>query len=227
MPEELNVWFAMRHAPPLPFLPPEVHGKLIVLLAACHVGDVASGEKLLAPLRSFGKPIADVIQPHPYAGWQQAFDPLLTPGARNYWKSHNFKSLSDEALDALIRCTGKLPTPQSEIFVARVGGAINRVPADATAYPHRDTEFIMNVHTRWERAVDDERCTAWARACFGEMAPYATGGVYVNFIPEDEDRVRAAYGGNFERLTRLKAELDPGNLFRQNQNVRPRPGGRG
>ncbi|HEY7461499.1 MAG TPA: FAD-binding oxidoreductase [Gemmatimonadota bacterium] len=227
MPEELNVWFVMRHAPPLPFLPPEVHGKLIVLLAACHVGDVASGEKLLAPLRSFGKPIADVIQPHPYAGWQQAFDPLLTPGARNYWKSHNFKSLSDEALDALIRCTGKLPTPQSEIFVARVGGAINRVPADATAYPHRDTEFIMNVHTRWERAVDDERCTAWARACFGEMAPYATGGVYVNFIPEDEDRVRAAYGGNFERLTRLKAELDPGNLFRQNQNVRPRPGGRG
>jgi FAD/FMN-containing dehydrogenase len=226
IPDELNVWCVMRKAPPLPFLPPAVHGTEVVILAAFYAGDAAQGEKALASLRSFGKPIADVIAPHPYAGWQTAFDPLLTPGARNYWKSHNFKTLSDEALETLIRYAGNLPTPHSEIFVARVGGAINRVPADATAYPHRDAEFILNVHTRWESASDDERCRGWARKFFAETAPYATGGVYVNFIPEDEDRVGAAYGPNFDRLSRLKAEFDPNNLFRTNQNVSPHKAGR-
>jgi FAD/FMN-containing dehydrogenase len=225
MPDELNVWLVLRKAPPLPFLPQDVHGKEIVILAACYAGDLAPGEKHLAPLRAFGKPIADVVQPHPYAGWQTAFDPLLEPGARNYWKSHNFKILPDDALDTLIDYAGKLPTPYSEIFIARLGGAVNRVAPDATAYPHRDAEFVMNVHTRWEDASDDARCIGWARTFFSDTAPYATGGVYVNFIPEDEERVPAAYGRNFDRLSRLKAKFDPDNLFRVNQNVRPREAG--
>jgi FAD/FMN-containing dehydrogenase len=221
MPDDLNVWFVLRKAPPLPFVPEEVHGREIVILACFCAGEMSKGERLLAPLRGFGKPIADVIGPHPYTGWQQAFDPLLAPGSRNYWKSHNFTNLSDDLLDTLVRHTARLPTAQSEIFVARVGGAVNRVASDASAYPHRDTEFVMNVHTRWDVPSDDERCIAWARRFFKETEPHATGGVYVNFISEDEDRVAAAYGVNYDRLARLKARYDPDNLFRMNQNVVP------
>jgi FAD/FMN-containing dehydrogenase len=222
-PEELNVWFVLRHAPPLPFLPKEVHGQPIVILACIYVGAMEKGEKILAPLRQFGKPIADVIQPHAFTAWEAAFDPLLTPGARNYWKSHNFTSLSDDLLKLLKASGGKLPSPFTEIFVGQLGGAINRVPSDAMAYPHRDAEFVMNVHARWENPADDQRCIQWARKFFEETKPFATGGVYVNFMPEDEtERVRAgAYAKNYDRLVKLKAKYDPDNFFRMNQNIKP------
>jgi FAD/FMN-containing dehydrogenase len=219
MSDDLSVWAVLRKAPPLPFLPEETHGTEILILAALYAGDMADGEKELAPLREFGEPIADVISPHPYTGWQAAFDALLTPGARNYWKSHNFTGLSDELIDVAIDFAGRLPTPHSEIFFALLGGAHGRVPVDATAYPHRDAQFVMNVHTRWESAGDDDRCVAWAREFFDATEPYATGGVYVNFVPEDEERVPQAYGSNYERLREIKRRYDPENLFRINQNL--------
>lgn len=223
LPDETTVWAVLRKAPPLPFLPESWHGREVVVLAAFHAGEIHEGEALLRPLRDFGDPIADVISPHPYAGWQQAFDPLLTPGLRNYWKSHDLAELSDAAIDTLVEFGGRLPNPLCEIFVAQLGGAAGRVAADATAYPNRDTGFIMNVHTRWEDPVDDRACIGWARELFDSMAPHATGSVYVNFMPDDEsDRVRAgAYGRNYERLARIKAQYDPANLFRMNQNIRP------
>ena len=177
----------------------------------------------MAPLRALGKPLADVIGPQPYAAWQTAFDPLLTPGAFNYWKSHNFTALSDGLLDTLVDYVGTLPTTECEIFIGQLGGATSRIPADATAYPHRDANFVMNVHTRWRERGDEQASIKWARELFAATAPHATGGVYVNFMPEDEtDRVAGAYGGNFARLAALKAKYDPGNLFRLNQNVRPK-----
>jgi FAD binding domain/Berberine and berberine like len=221
MPDDLNVWLVMRKAPPLPFLPEAVHGTDIIIMACFYAGEMSEGERLLAPLRDFGEPIADVISPHPFTGWQAAFDPLLTPGARNYWKSHNFQILSDELLDIQLDHAGKLPSPQSEIFLARVGGAINRVASADTAYPHRDAEYVMNAHIRWDEPSDDERCVAWARSFFKATEPHATGGVYVNFIPEDEDCVKAAFGVNYDRLAQLKTRYDPDNLFRINQNVAP------
>ena len=221
-PEELTVWVVMRKAPPLPFLPEEVHGTEVVVLAALYAGDMADGEKALAPLREFGNPIADVIGPHPFVGFQAAFDPLLTPGQRNYWKSHDFLELSDELLDTLIDYADKLPDPQSEIFIAQMGGATNKVSPDATAYRHRDTEFIMNVHGRWSDAVDDERCIEWCRHLFRSTTQFATGGVYVNFMTEEEDqRVEEAYGESYQRLVELKKKYDPTNLFRLNQNISP------
>jgi FAD/FMN-containing dehydrogenase len=222
-PEELTCWVVLRKAPPLPFLLPEVHGTEVVVLALCHAGDIASGEKAAAPFRAIGKPIADVVGPHPFVGWQTAFDPLLTPGRRNYWKSHDFVELQDGLLDALLDAVRRLPSPECEIFIGHLGGAINRVPAGATAYPHRDIQFVMNVHTRWSEPSQDAACIAWARALYDAAAPFATGGVYVNFMPEDEaGRVRAgAYGPNYDRLAKLKARYDPGNLFRLNQNVAP------
>jgi FAD/FMN-containing dehydrogenase len=222
-PDELTVWVVLRKAPPLPFLPAEVHGKEILVFAVCYVGEPANAEKALAPLRALGEPIADVIGVQPYAAWQTAFDPLLTPGAFNYWKSHNFTALSDGLLDTLVDYVGTLPTEECEIFIGQVGGASSRISADATAYPHRDTNFVMNVHTRWRKRGDDQSAIKWAREFFAATAPHATGGVYVNFMPDDEtERVPGAYGSNYARLTALKAKYDPGNLFRLNQNVQPK-----
>ena len=222
-PDELTCWAVLRKAPPLPFLPPEVHGREVLILAACWVGNPARGQEALAPLRALGTPIADVIGPAPFAGWQQAFDPLLAAGRRNYWKSHDFVELGDAAIEQLVAYASRLPSPECEIFVAHLGGAVNRVPATATAYPHRDVNFVVNVHTRWGEAGQDEACIGWAREFFDRMAPHATGGVYVNFMPEDEaPRIRrGAYGVNYDRLSRVKAKYDPTNLFRRNQNISP------
>jgi FAD/FMN-containing dehydrogenase len=222
-PDELTVWVVLRKAPPLPFLPAEVHGKEILVFAVCYAGEPANAEKTLAPLRALGEPIADVIGVQPYAAWQTAFDPLLTPGAFNYWKSHNFTALSDGLLDTLVDYVGTLPTEECEIFIGQVGGASSRIGADATAYPHRDANFVMNVHTRWRERGDEQTAIKWAREFFAATAPHATGGVYVNFMPDDEtERVPGAYGSNYARLAALKAKYDPGNLFRLNQNVQPK-----
>jgi FAD/FMN-containing dehydrogenase len=221
-PEEYVCWFVMRKAPPLPFLPPEWHGREILALAMCYAGDIAKGERVAAPLRQFGKPIADVVAPHPYTAWQAILDPLLAPGLRNYWKSHDFAEMSDGLIDVLIAHARKIPDPSSEIAFAQLGGAVSRVPADATAYSHRDGQFVLNVHGRWEDPAKDAECIGWARDLFTAAAPFSTGAVYVNFMTQEEgDRVRNAYGPNYEKLGRLKTKYDPTNLFRGNQNIRP------
>jgi len=221
-PEELSVWVVLRQAPPLPFLAKEVHGKGVVVLAVFYAGDMAEGEKLIAPLRRFGDAHGEHIGAQPYVQWQKAFDPLLTPGARNYWKSHNFTEFRDEALDTMIQFANRLPSPQCEIFIGLIAGAANRVPADAMAYGHRDAKFVLNVHGRWDDAAHDETCIAWARAFFKASAPYASSGAYVNFMTEDEsDRVAAAYGANYARLVQTKRRYDPENVFHLNQNIKP------
>ena len=221
-PEELSVWVVLRQAPPLPFLAKEVHGKPVVVLAICHVGDIAEGEKLTKPLRRFGEVQGEHIGAQPYVQWQKAFDPLLTPGARNYWKSHNFTELRDEALDAMIEFANKLPSSQCEIFIGLISGAANRIPAQAMAYAHRDARFVLNVHGRWDEAAQDETGIAWARAFFKASAPYASAGAYVNFMTDDEgDRVVAAYGANYARLAQIKQRYDPNNVFHLNQNIKP------
>ena len=220
--EDLSVWAVMRHAPPLPFLPEAVHGKLVLILPLAYAGDVAAGMREIEPLRSFGKPVGEHIGPQPYTAWQKAFDPLLTPGARNYWKSHNFTELSDTAIDLMIKFATEIPSPQGEIFLGLVSGQANRAPQDATAYAHRDAKFVLNVHSRWEQPEDDRNCITWAREFFKAMAPHATGGVYVNFLTQDEsERTQAAYGSNYGRLVQLKRKYDPNNLFRMNQNIKP------
>ena len=221
-PDELSVWTVLRKAPPLPFLPEAVHGKEIIALALCYAGDPARGESLIGPLRKFGTVLGEHVGVQPYVAWQQAFDPLLAPGARNYWKSHNFTTLDDRLFDAVIEYIGKLPSSQCEIFFAAIGGATARPAADACAYAHRDAQFVMNVHGRWDDAADDESGIRWARDFFNASAPYASGGVYVNFLTADEgDRVRSAYGPNYDRLVRVKRQYDPANLFSVNQNIRP------
>ncbi|MFL9886536.1 FAD-binding oxidoreductase [Paraburkholderia agricolaris] len=222
MPEELSVWAVLRLAPPLPFLPPEVHGKPVIVFAMCYTGPIENGPSVVENVRGFGTPVGEHLGPMPYAMWQQAFDPLLTPGARNYWKSHNLDGIPDGLIDALLDAIGTLPSPQCEIFFGQIGAQTSRVPVEATAYSSRDTQYAMNVHGRWDNAGDDERCIAWARAFFDAAAPFALGSVYVNFMTQEEGaRVADAYGPNYERLVAVKHRYDPQNLFRHNQNIRP------
>jgi FAD/FMN-containing dehydrogenase len=221
-PPEFNVWVVMRKAPPLPFLPENVHGKEVVILAICVVSEFDKNERLIESLRSFGDPVGEHIGNMPYVNWQQAFDPLLTPGARNYWKTHNFIEIQDGAIDSMTEYAGKLPSPQCEIFIAYLEGKSNTIPADAMAYPGRDLKYVLNVHGRWDDANQDKECISWARDFFNSSSKFASGGAYVNFMTEEEkDRVAKAYGPNYKRLAQIKKKYDPDNLLRYNQNITP------
>lgn len=220
--EDLNVWVILRQAPPLPFLPEDVHGKGVVVLALFFDGDPVQGMSIIKPLLRFGQPYGDHIGPMPYSAWQKAFDPLLAPGSRNYWKSHNFSELSDAAIATAIEYAGKLPSAQCETFIGLLGGQASLVAPDATAYYARDTKFVMNMHARWESAEEDEACISWAREFFVRVEPYATGSVYVNFMTEEEvERIPSAYGVNQNKLEQIKRKYDPDNFFRVNQNIKP------
>jgi FAD/FMN-containing dehydrogenase len=220
--DETTLWTVLREAPPLPFLPEDVHGSNIIAYAICHIGDPAEGDKILDKIRGFGTVLGEHVGKQPFTSWQQAFDPLLTPGARNYWKSHNYDDLEDGLIDTVVQYAGNLPSPQCEIFFGSLGKAVNRVAPDATAYPYRTNDYIMNVHGRWDEASDDDKCVGWAREFFEKATPFATGGVYINFLTDDEDdRVGAAFGSNYQKLTELKKKYDPDNFFRVNMNISP------
>jgi FAD/FMN-containing dehydrogenase len=224
LPDDVAVWAVLRLAPPLPFLPPEAHGQPIVALALCSARTPDAAEPLIAPLRSFGPVLGEHVGAMPYTAWQQAFDPLLAPGARNYWKSHNFSTLSDAALDIVLHYAAAAPTPHCEIFLGQLGGRANAPAPDATAYPHRDVGYVMNVHGRWIDPADDVRGMTWARDFFTTIAPHATGSVYINFMTQEEGgRIQAAYGANYARLVDVKRQYDPRNLFCLNHNIAPGP----
>lgn len=221
-PADLSVWTVMRKAPPLPFLPEEVHGTEVVVLAILYAGEPGRGEELVGPLRKFASPVGEHVGVQPFTDWQKAFDPLLTPGARNYWKSHNFTKLDDGLIDVVVKYVRTLPSPECEIFFGSLGCATKQPAPDAMAYAHRDVEYVMNVHGRWQTAAEDERCIRWCREYFQASAPFASSGAYVNFLTEDEvDRVRSAYGANYDRLAEVKRKYDPDNIFRVNMNIRP------
>ena len=225
MPADLTVWAVLRKAPPLPFLAPQVHGQEVLVLPVFSPMPGEAANAAIERISKWGEPLGMHAGPMPYAAWQQIFDPLLTPGARNYWKSHNFARLSDQAIDIVLRYAGKLPTPQCEIFLGLLGAQASVPAPQATAYPHRDALYVMNVHTRWDDPADDAPCIAWARDFFRDAAPHASGGVYVNFMPQDEsERTLDAYGANYQRLAQIKMTYDPDNLFRTNQNIRPAAG---
>lgn len=225
-PDELTAWAVMRKAPPLPFLPVDVHGTDAVVIAALWAGPLEAGPQATAPLLALGHPHGHMLGPQPFEAWQQTFDPMLTPGARNYWKSHDFEEVTDDAIDVFVEGLGALPGPECEVFLGSLGGAMGRVPRDATAFASRDARVVMNVHGRWRRPEDDGLVRSWARGVFDRAAPFATGGGYVNFFTDDEGpRVASAYGSNFERLREIKRRVDPGNLFRVNHNIPPEAAG--
>jgi FAD/FMN-containing dehydrogenase len=222
-PEELTVIAAVFTAGPAPFLPEEVHGKPVVALAVCYAGDVEEGERAVAPLRSFRRPVADVIGPMPYPVLQSMFDPSYPHGRRNYWKSNFLYELSDEVIEAVLEHAPRMLSPFSSFYFEHLGGAIARVGEDETAFAHRDAVFDFAILAGWEDPAEDDLHSGWARDFWAATEPLSAGSVYVNNLgDEGEDRVRAAYKPEtYERLVALKDRYDPTNLFRLNQNIRP------
>jgi FAD/FMN-containing dehydrogenase len=220
-PNECSVWADFLTAPPLPFLPEAVHGTKVLFITPFYIGEMKNGEDVLGPMREFGKPIADAVEPTPYVVAQRTIDDLYANGLRDYWKSHNFVELSDAALDIIVEHATMLPTQQSDLLISHLGGIINDTTPDGTAYPHRDISFVVTPGGRWEDPAKDDAAISWVRECFEALTAHATGRSYVNFITEGAGREREAFGPNYDRLVELKNKYDPTNLFRLNQNVTP------
>ncbi|MGE0540926.1 MAG: FAD-binding oxidoreductase [Dehalococcoidia bacterium] len=221
-PDELTTMVMVMHAPPLPFIPAEQVGKLAVLVAFCYVGDLAEGERVVAPLRTLGEPIVDMVMPMPYPGMFELTRDLALPGRRLGVRSMYLESLTDDAIETVIGHTGAATSPFAMAQLRVLGGAMARVPADATAFGHRDKQFMLSVVTEWEDPAEDEQQQAWTERFYAALRPHAAG-VYVNFLADEgEARVREAYkAATYERLAAVKAQYDPTNLFRQNQNIKP------
>jgi FAD/FMN-containing dehydrogenase len=222
LPDEMTVWLAIRKAPPLPFLSEDVHGKLVVIIPFVWLGDSTEGEKLIQPIRDAAGQHGEHIGMNPWVAWQSLFDGLVSHGARNYWKSHHLKNLSDGCVDRIIEFSEKLPSDECEIFIPHMEGAPSRVTNGETAFSHRGTPFLLNIHTRWHNKADDEKCMAWASDIHKSTEEYAQG-VYVNFLSaEGEKRVKDAYTpAVWKRLEKIKNQWDPKNLFKMNQNIKP------
>ena len=221
IPDELTVWVITLTAPPAPFIPEEYHGETVVAVLPVFFGELAHGDVVLEPLFELGDPLGDNVERRSYAAWQQFFDEANASGLRNYWKSLNFAELSDEAIDTCLDYGLTLPTPETKFAIAHLGGAITRVDADATAYPHRDMEFLVNMQARWDDPARDDECIAWAREGHRALLDHSTDGTYMNFISEETGEEEFAYRENYDRLVELKRQYDPENRFRLNQNVKP------
>jgi FAD binding domain/Berberine and berberine like len=225
-PDEVGGGVALITAPPEDFVPEPVRGQPVVSVAACYAGPVEEGEEVLRDLRDFGPPAVDLVEPMPYVALQQLMDADFPAGMRNYWTGDFLTGLPDEAIDVMCRFHRSKPSPLTEIITLPGGGATARVPGDAMACGHdRQAPFNFHVISLWADPADDEANIAWTRELAAAMKPFTTGRVYVNFISDEgEERVVAAFGGpeRHARLRELKERWDPGNLFRFNQNIKPR-----
>ncbi|WP_254537494.1 FAD-binding oxidoreductase [Halomarina litorea] len=223
-PDEASVVAFCAWVPDAEEFPEAVRGRPAVAFLGCHSGSVEEGERALAPVRAFADSLVDLSGPYQYTEFQQFLDADYPDGMRYYWKSLNLDGLSDGAIETLVAAAERAPSHRSTVDVWHLGGAIARIPADETAYAHRDVEFLFCPEANWEAESEDDVNVAWARETIEAMRPYGAEGGYVNFPGLGEEGtagVRATYGGNYERLARVKARYDPENLFRSNQNVRP------
>jgi len=222
-PPELVCVAAVRLAPPAPWLPKDVHGKLIAALFVCDTGPVEEAKKRVAPIKAFGKPVGDIVQLRPYVTQQNLLDATQPNGRRYYWKSEYLPGVEPDLLELCLRHGERVASPHSAILLFPLRGALNEIPEDRSAAGNRNAAFVLNVAGSWERPEDDAANVAWARSAWSDMRRFSTGGTYINFLTEDEgaDRTRDAYGANYERLAAIKRRVDPDNLFRVNKNIAP------
>ena len=214
-PDELSSMAAMLCAP---------DGSPVVGQYSVYHGPATEGERVLAPVRALGTPLLDDVAMKPYTVVQQAFDEGFPSGNRNYWKANYLTRLTDEAIDVVIEHANGAPSPMAVVGLEHMmGGAVARIPADDTAFGNRDAEYNLLILGMYDEPGLDETMRRWVRGFSSAVQPHSTGGVYVNYMSNDEaDRVRAAYGTrHFERLAAIKKTYDPDNLFRMNQNIAP------
>jgi FAD/FMN-containing dehydrogenase len=222
-PEDLNAFFAFLIVPPGPPFPKELHNKTVCGVVAVYTGPEAKADALLAPLRRFGPPLVDFFGPLPFPAVQSMFDGLVPEGLQNYWKADFVNELSDEVIEAHVTHGPRVPTFNTAVHIYPVSGAANRVKKGDTAFFYRDAKYVHVIAAIYPNAADTARNVAWVRDYWLALHPHSSGGAYVNFLMEEgEDRIRATYGGNYERLATIKTKYDPTNLFRLNQNIRPK-----
>ncbi len=228
MPDELTTLANLTSAPPLPVLPESVHGKKVAAVIACWAGPHEQGEQVLQPLRELGDPIADLLGPIPYVALQQLVDPLWTPGAANYFTSAFLEELPDDAVDVYVGAHAQAAGPPAfcELHIHQLGGAVGRVPSDATAFAQRSAPYVINCIARTPAGEDSAATFAWARQTREAMSRYGNGAMYVNFTGEGgQGPARASYPPEtYRRLAEVKRRFDPDNSFRFNQNVLPADG---
>ena len=223
-PDELTLVACFLCAPPAPFVPPHLHGAPMLAICACYAGPLDEGLRAVQPLRDFGPPAVDVLGPMPYTAVQRMFDDAVPYGQLHvYLKSGRLAELNDELIDIFVSRMAVVTSPRTLLVLIPYGGAVARVGADETAQAQRDVAFDVEMYSMWDDASDSQRHIGWTRELWTAMQPFEVG-VYLNTLGvEPEDRVRHAYRpATYERLVALKNRYDPGNLFRHNQNIRPR-----
>jgi FAD/FMN-containing dehydrogenase len=221
-PDDVTAYLIALRVPPVDPFPREAHGAVALAIVACHCGDPELGAAALAPLVTFARPLLSGIQAVDYVAAQQAFDAGMPAGLRWATEAHALSGLDDAALDTFLAFARSLPGSHSMAYLEPLGGAIARVPPSATAFPHRDAPCSLHILPGWTDAADDDTCIAWAREFHAAMAPFSTGGVYVNLMNErPELGAASAYGGNLTRLREIKRTYDPLNTFRFNHNIVP------
>jgi FAD/FMN-containing dehydrogenase len=195
----------------------------VFAVVGCYHGDLSEGEKVLKPLRSFGKPSGDLFGVLSYVQMQSLFDPFFPPGRLTYVKSNFVSSLSDEAIETLAAYTGKSPSPYSFApALEHWHGAATRVGVADTAFPHRQNSYNLMVWSNWESPSDSEKNIQWTRECWSAMKPFLISSSYGNYVSDEGEAIkREAYGANYDRLVALKNKYDPTNLFRMNHNIKP------
>jgi FAD/FMN-containing dehydrogenase len=216
LPDEFTVFAGLIHAP-------DGSGTKLVAIVTCHCGSLAAGEAATRPLKQFGSPVMDAIGPIPYCQLNGMLDAAYPKGALNYWKSSFLAQMSDDAIDTMIGCFSRCPTPMGQLLIEHFHGAVTRVAVGDTAFPHRADSYNLVVLSEWMEPTSTDRCIAWARETYAGMEPFVASGCYVNYLGDDEtgDPIAAAYGPNYPRLQELKTKYDPSNFFHMNQNIRP------
>jgi FAD/FMN-containing dehydrogenase len=223
-PRELTVFMIIMNAPPAPFVPPEWHGRRVVAMSVCYSGDAARADEVLAPLRSLGNPVLDLLHELPYVEQQSFLDASEPRGHFYYWRTEFASRVGDEMLEACREVGAACPNPEGQVVVAHIGGALNERAQDDGAVGNRDVRYIYGVAAHWERG--DPRAdeyVAWARHSGERLRPFSTGAAYVNFQTDEDGlaRLSTTYGSNWERLVEVKRKYDPANLFRLNRNIPP------
>ncbi|HEX5405817.1 MAG TPA: FAD-binding oxidoreductase [Pseudonocardiaceae bacterium] len=222
LPEELSGWIGLLTIPPAAPFPEELWGRKACGVVWCYTGRHDAADAVLEPVRQFGSPLLVGLQPMPFNMLQGAFDALYPAGLQWYWKADFFREISDTAIDVHVRYGQQLPTGHSTMHLYPIDGAVSRVPADATPFAYRDGGWAGVIVGVDPDPANNAAITEWARDYWQELHPTSAGGAYINFMmDEGQDRVRASYLGNYERLVRVKDRYDPDNLFHINQNIRP------
>jgi len=221
-PKELNGYFAFVTVPPVPPFPEALHGRKVCAVVWCYAGPAKKADKVFKPVREFASPLLHGVQPMPLPALQSFFDPLYPPGLQWYWKAAFVKDLSDAAIAANVEHGAKLPTPHSTMHMYPIDGAAHKVKKRDTAFSYRDANWAQVIVGVDPDPANRQKITDWAKRYWDAVHPHSAGGGYMNFMMEEgEDRVRAAYGDNYDRLAKIKRKYDPGNLFRVNQNIKP------